>query len=250
MGSKRGTQEESAMLFSCSVLSSSLQPHGLQHARPPCPSLSPSVCSNSCPSSRWCHPTISSSVVPFSSCLQSFPESGSFPMSCLAQSSFLMWVPLNGMDETKAPLSLHLPYFSRAHFSPHPMPTSCQNFWLPSWCTLPCLHLLGSRGLDVSSLSWRSPCWQPSCSDTSRRSSSSLRPGLPLCLPGIRGYLSCWFSTLQVRNLQGGWGLTWGYTRAHWGPERWLTSLVTAISPWSWRISSPFSPLMVGVKNP
>ena len=57
-----------------------LPPHGLQHARPPCPSPAPGACSNSCPSSRWCHPTISSSVVPFSR-LQSFPASGSFPMS-------------------------------------------------------------------------------------------------------------------------------------------------------------------------
>ena len=61
-------------VVSHSVLSYSLQPHGLQHARLSCPSLSPRVCSNSCPSSRWCHPTISCSVVPFS-CLQSFPES-------------------------------------------------------------------------------------------------------------------------------------------------------------------------------
>ena len=57
--------------------------HGLQHTRPPCPSPTPRACSNSCPSSRWCHPTISSSVIPFSSCLQSFQESGSFPMSQL-----------------------------------------------------------------------------------------------------------------------------------------------------------------------
>ena len=56
-------------------------PHGLQHASIPCPSPSPRACSNSCASSQWCHPTISSSVVPFSSCLQSFPASGSFPMS-------------------------------------------------------------------------------------------------------------------------------------------------------------------------
>ena len=62
-------------------MSSSLQPHELQHTRLPCPSLSPWVCSNSCPLSQWCHPTISSSVVHFSSCLQSFPASGSFPMS-------------------------------------------------------------------------------------------------------------------------------------------------------------------------
>ena len=60
-----------------SVTSSSLWPHELQHARPPCPSPTPGVHSNSCASSRWCHPAISSSVVPFSSCLQSFPASGS-----------------------------------------------------------------------------------------------------------------------------------------------------------------------------
>ena len=67
--------------FSCSVLSDSLRPHGLQHARPPCPSPTPRIYSNSCPLSQWCHPTISSSVVPFSSCLQTFPTSGSFSMS-------------------------------------------------------------------------------------------------------------------------------------------------------------------------
>ena len=71
------------LLFSHKVVSNSLRPHGLQHARPPCPSLSPGVCSNSCPLSRWCHPTISSSVIPFSSCLPSFPASRSFPMSWL-----------------------------------------------------------------------------------------------------------------------------------------------------------------------
>ena len=69
--------------FSRSVMSDSLQPHGLQHARPPCPSPTPEVHSNACPWSRWWHPTISSSVVPFSSCLQFFPASGSFPMSQL-----------------------------------------------------------------------------------------------------------------------------------------------------------------------
>ena len=67
--------------FSCSVVSDYLQPHGLQHAWLPCPSPTPGACSNSCPLSRWCHLTISSSVIPFSSCLQSFPASGSFPMS-------------------------------------------------------------------------------------------------------------------------------------------------------------------------
>ena len=70
-------------LFSCSVVSNYLQPHGLQHARLPCPSPFPGACSNSHPLSWWCHPTISSSVIPFSSCLQSFSASGSFPRSQL-----------------------------------------------------------------------------------------------------------------------------------------------------------------------
>ena len=69
--------------FSHSVVSKSLWPHESQHARPPCPSPTPRVYSNSCPSSWWCHPAISSSVIPFSSCPQSLPASGSFPMSQL-----------------------------------------------------------------------------------------------------------------------------------------------------------------------
>ena len=87
-------------------MSNSLWPHGLQHARPPCPSPTPRGYSNSCPLSLWCHPTTSSSVVPFSNCLQSFPASGSFPMSqfftsggqsigVLASASFL---PMNIQD--------------------------------------------------------------------------------------------------------------------------------------------------------
>ena len=71
------------VLFSCSVMSDSLQPHGLQYARVPYPSPSPWGCSNSCPSSSWCHPTISSSVVPFSSCLLFFLALASFPESWL-----------------------------------------------------------------------------------------------------------------------------------------------------------------------
>ena len=69
--------------FSCSVVSDSLQPRELQHPGPPCPSPAPGVYPNSCLLSRWCHPTISSSVIPFSSCSQSFPASGSFPVSQL-----------------------------------------------------------------------------------------------------------------------------------------------------------------------
>ena len=69
--------------FSNSVVSNSLRPHGLQHTRPPCPSPTPGVHPNSCASSQWCHPAISCSVIPFSSCPQSLPASGSFPMSQL-----------------------------------------------------------------------------------------------------------------------------------------------------------------------
>ena len=76
----------SSVQFSHLVASDSLRPHELQHTRPPCPSPSPGVHSNSRPSSRWCHTAISSSVVPFSSCPQSLPASESFPMS-----QFLAW---------------------------------------------------------------------------------------------------------------------------------------------------------------
>ena len=74
-------EDISSVQFSHSVVSDSLRPHGLQHARPPCPSPTPGVHPNSCPLSQWCHPTVSSSVIPVSSCLHSFPKSGSFPMS-------------------------------------------------------------------------------------------------------------------------------------------------------------------------
>ena len=96
-----------------SVVCDSLQPHGLQHTRPPRPSLSPGACSDSCPLSWWCHSTISSSVTPFSSCLQAFSASGAFPMSWLfalngwsigasASASVLPmniqdWFPLDGL---------------------------------------------------------------------------------------------------------------------------------------------------------
>ena len=76
----------SSIQFSRSVMSDSFQPHGLQHTRPPCPSPTPGVYSNSCSLSQWCHPAISSSVIPFSSCPQSLPASGSFPMSQLLTS--------------------------------------------------------------------------------------------------------------------------------------------------------------------
>ena len=71
------------LLFNHSIISNSLWSHGLQHTRLPCPSPSPRACSDSCPLSQWCHPTISSSIICFSSCPQSFPASGSFPVSWL-----------------------------------------------------------------------------------------------------------------------------------------------------------------------
>ena len=71
----------SSIQFSHLVMSNSLWPHVLQHTRLPCPSPTPGIYSNSCPLSQWCHPPTSSSVIPFSSCIQSFPASGSFPMS-------------------------------------------------------------------------------------------------------------------------------------------------------------------------
>ena len=94
------------------IVSNSLQPHELQHARLPCPSPSPGVCSSSCSLSQWCHPTISSSVVPFSSCLQSFPASGSFPMS--------QFFPLGsqsiGASASASVLPMNIPHYWRKPF--------------------------------------------------------------------------------------------------------------------------------------
>jgi len=82
-GKITGDKKKASVQFSHSVMSDSLRPHESQHARPPCPSPMPGIYSNSCPLSQWCHPAISSSAVPFSSCPQSFPASESFPMSQL-----------------------------------------------------------------------------------------------------------------------------------------------------------------------
>ena len=98
--------KDSLVQFSCSVMSNSLWPHGLQHSRPPCPSPTARVYSNSCPLSRWCHPTVSSSVVHISSYLQCFPASGSFQMSqCFASggqsirvSASASVLPMNNQD--------------------------------------------------------------------------------------------------------------------------------------------------------
>ena len=92
------------LLFSHSVKSNSLQPHELQHARLPYPSPSPGACSNSCLSSWWCHPTISSSVSPFSSCLQSVPASGSF----LMRQFFLSGVQSTGASASASGLPINI----------------------------------------------------------------------------------------------------------------------------------------------
>ena len=99
-------QQCTSVQFSHSVVSDSLRPHESQHTRPPCPSPAPGVYSNSCPSSRWCHPAISSSVVPFYSCPQSLPASGSFPVSQLFEwggqstgvSALASVLPMNTQD--------------------------------------------------------------------------------------------------------------------------------------------------------
>ena len=96
----------SSIQFSCSVVSDFLRPHESQHSRPPCPSPTPRVHSDSRPSSQWCHPAISSSVIPFSSCPQSLPASESFPMSqlftwvgqCTGVSALASFLPKNTQD--------------------------------------------------------------------------------------------------------------------------------------------------------
>ena len=135
----------SSVQFSHSVVSHSLQPHELQHARPSCPSPTPGVHSDSCPSSQWYHPAISSSVIPFSSCPQSLPASESFPMSQLfawggqstgvsASASFLPkksqgWSPTKGLSRVFSNtavqkhqfFSVHLPSQSNSHIHTWPL---------------------------------------------------------------------------------------------------------------------------------
>ena len=116
--------------FSCSLVSDSLLPHESQHARPPCPSPASGVHPNSCASSQWCHPAISSSVIPFSSCPQSLPASGSFPMNQLftwgsqsigvsASASVLQWTPKTGLLQDGLVVSPLNPRDSQ-EFSPAP----------------------------------------------------------------------------------------------------------------------------------
>ena len=145
----------SSVQFSYSVMSDSLQPHGLQHARLPCPSPTPGACSNLCPSSCWCYPTTSSSIIPFSFCLQSFPVSGSFLMSQFFASSsqsigvsdstsvlpmnIQVWFPLGWTDLTPcSPRDSQEPYLtpqfqsinsSAPRFLYSPTLTSIHDYW-------------------------------------------------------------------------------------------------------------------------
>ena len=109
----------SSVKFSHSVVSDSLRPHELQHTRPPCPSPTPRVYPNSCPSSRWCHPAISSSVVPFSSCPQSLPPTGSFPMSQF----FASGGQSTGVSASASVLPMSMQVWS---------PLGCTG-WIPLW---------------------------------------------------------------------------------------------------------------------
>ena len=128
------------VVFSCLVMSNSLQPHGLQHASLPCPSSFPRIHSNSCPLSQWCHPSISSSVIPFSSCPQSFPASGSFRFSISPSNEYsglisfrINWFDLLAVQGTVKSLFQH--HSSKASnssvlsFLYVPTLTSIHNYW-------------------------------------------------------------------------------------------------------------------------
>ena len=147
--------KSNSVQFSRSVVSNSLQPHEPQHVRPPCPSPTPRVYPNPCSLSWWCHPTISSSVIPFSSCPQSFPASGSFQMSHLftsggqsigvsASTSVLPmntqdWFPLGGtgwislqskgLSRVFSNTTVQKHQFFGAQLSSHPTLTSIHDYW-------------------------------------------------------------------------------------------------------------------------
>ena len=126
------TCQFSSVQFSRSVVSDSLRPHESQHAGPPCPLQTPGVYSNWCPLSWWCHPAISSSVVPFSSCPKSLQASGSFPMSQLfawggqsiGVSASASVLPMNTQDLSPSPIHIHIshPLEPPSHPTPHPNP--------------------------------------------------------------------------------------------------------------------------------
>ena len=235
------------LLFSCSVVSNSLQPRGLQHTRLPCPSPSPRACSNSCPLSWWCHPTISFSVVTFSSCLQSFPTSGSFLMSQLFKShgqsigasasasalpmNFQDWFPLGltslilqskGLSRVFSNTTVWKHHFFNAHPS----------LWSSSHiCTWLCQ--VGDDNWHIGE--------SVSCSEGREASSSLLRVGVapmfPECLP-FQNKLELWifiwvFPIFKTRSQQ----INWVWTRlpgnhvmtSAWGPDCLLLHYVVCL---------------------
>ena len=159
----------SAQFSSVAQLCLTLRPHELQHARPPCPSPAPRVYSNSCPSSWWCHPAISSSVVPFSSCPQSFPTSGSFPMSQLftwggqsiGVSASASVLPVNTQDWPPLGwtgwISLQSKGLSRAFFNTTAQMYQFSALRFPHSPTLTSIHdHWKNHSLDQTDLCWQS----------------------------------------------------------------------------------------------
>ena len=152
------------MLFSRSVMANSLQPHEPQHARPPCPSPTPGVHPNPCPLSRWCHPTISSSVIPFSSCLQCCPTSGSFLMSQLlasggqsiGASASASVLPMNIQDWFPLGLtgliSLQLKGLSRVFFNTTVQKKSI--FWPSAFFVVQLSHPYMTTGKTIALIRW------------------------------------------------------------------------------------------------
>ena len=126
------------------VVSDSLQPHGLQHTRLPCPSPTPGACSNSCPLSQWCHPTISSSIVPFSSCLQFYPASESIPVSQFFAS---------GVQSISASVSASFLPMNIQHWIPGEISIN----WLDPLAVQGILKSLLHHHSSKASILWRSP---------------------------------------------------------------------------------------------
>ena len=157
------TNQFSSVAQSCPTLCDpTLQPHGLQHTRLPCPSLTPGACSNSCPQSQWCHPTISSSAVPFSSHLPSFPATGSFPVSqfftsgsqSIGASASVSVLPMNIQDWFPLGLTGLISLQSKDSQESSPTPqfksinSSAFSFQLKSissQCVCPAVGLLGHK---------------------------------------------------------------------------------------------------------
>ena len=149
--------------FSHSVLSNSLWPHGLQHARLPCSSSTPGVCSNSCPSSQWCHPTIFSSVIPFSSCLQSFPASVFSSESVLP----IRWPTYCSLSFSISPsnaysglISFRMDWFDLLavqvmlkHFLQHHS-SKASVFWCSAFFMIQLSHLYMSTGKTIALSTW------------------------------------------------------------------------------------------------